>query len=1297
MNAFLAVIIALPLFAWTGLEGTYDRKALLRAEGSVKGGDLAGAAQILEGLLAVFDQGIPPRGNDLAQCLRQLSAVYRDLHRHEDAVRVSLRYGDMLEKTRSADALRENHLFLATQYIHLGHGARAIECLTDALNLADAGYERMHPIVKLHALIQRGKIHDAEQSPERASADLAAARTLCEQLIQRRAAGLQPADFVEVVQQLAYCHWKLGNAAEGIRLLEGMLARAKPPLDSESRLGALALLSSICLEQRLFPQAEKHAREALTVAEKSKSATPFQVEETRMQLAEILARAGKPSNALGLYRMATESLRRELTLDPADPSVPMEVQQQLQLAYQRLHNVSEASRLAEARLKRLAPDSLAFHDLRADLAVLYVLSGEPDKGRLLLREEVEYRKGRRETDPISYLRLLKSLASAELAARDAGRAKEWADEAIEFHKAAKIPDDLLLAELLDARAMAALSSGRYDEAVARFEEAAGHAEKLQDEKGERVHAQILLNLATAYHSQGLVGEAFDSCRRSMEIERSVLGSNAVELLPHYRTMASLVAASGDLDGARAHATRALEICRSNALNEESATAMVHELLAKIDSRAERYPEAEGHWRQALAIYEGLGQSEMVARMLLYLARSAELREDLVSAEQCSRRSLELLDRGARTPPVLKYLASSILSSVLMKQGKSEQARDMLLAAVDLVEDARATTWGAEKERADYFAQFASGFDTLVEWTLREGNVDEAVAVAERGRNRTFLDQLRLAGADPRSGLEGTDYAFLLDRERELDAKIQAIDAEARRAASNPGGSVDLEKWNSRRETEEKKYVENRTKILNASPAYRGLLRENQSKTPLADLHDNLGGDRAVVLYYYLGKESSYLMALDSASGAREHWRLEVPPDVWAEFDRDSDDALPALVRAPGSVVKGPKAAFGADVREGRLLPKGPLTAAIAAELVSAYMQPLRSGRSAGVRAPGKIVQSPKGNARGGDLAVLANILLPFAARDFLATHEPEYLILVPDGALHQLSFEALLLEETPEVKFVLDELPPIAYAPSVSVLLELLQRQQRMSEGEFSLLTVGDPEYGETSRPVDDADFAHRRRGAAVSHYLGVGGQFKRLPGTKAEMDRLSKAFEGYPMVRLTGAEATEANVVGNIGGRRIVHLASHGLVDERHQNLFGSIVLAPPAHGVKDSRDDGFLQLREVHHLPLRDCRLAVLSACDTNVGPDRPMEAGSSLARAFLASGASRVVSSLWSVGDESTAELMGEFFDLTAENIKANDPVTYAKNLHAARTRIRAQRKYSSPYYWAPFILVGPPTERPVKPSP
>lgn len=85
--------------------------------------------------------------------------------------------------------------------------------------------------------------------------------------------------------------------------------------------------------------------------------------------------------------------------------------------------------------------------------------------------------------------------------------------------------------------------------------------------------------------------------------------------------------------------------------------------------------------------------------------------------------------------------------------------------------------------------------------------------------------------------------------------------------------------------------------------------------------------------------------------------------------------------------------------------------------------------------------------------------------------------------------------------------------------------------------------------------------------------------------------------------------------------------------------------------------------------------------------MEASTSLAQAFLAAGTRQVVASLWHVSDESTTELMSDFYRRLAQYAAAEQQLRVAECLHEAKRQLRQNADWNSPAHWASFVVVGP----------
>ncbi len=270
-------------------------------------------------------------------------------------------------------------------------------------------------------------------------------------------------------------------------------------------------------------------------------------------------------------------------------------------------------------------------------------------------------------------------------------------------------------------------------------------------------------------------------------------------------------------------------------------------------------------------------------------------------------------------------------------------------------------------------------------------------------------------------------------------------------------------------------------------------------------------------------------------------------------------------------------------------------------------------------------------------------------------------IIVPDGVVFELPFEVLLTEEPKdkgwhEQPFLTRKLTTL-YVPSASVYASLKSNSGSSDFGR-DLLAVGNPDF---------TTIAVREEGA-----------LSPLPFASQEVAAVSSRIKDERKLVLTGKDASEGTVKRELknGGPRVVHLATHGLVDANEPER-SSVVFAA------DDHDDGYFHTLEILATPLRS-RLVVMSACESARGKVSRGEGVVGLSRAFLASGAGSVVASLWAVSDESTAELMKAFYD---RMLGKKRPASRA--LNEARLALIETDKYSHPFYWSPFVVTG--TER------
>ena len=244
------------------------------------------------------------------------------------------------------------------------------------------------------------------------------------------------------------------------------------------------------------------------------------------------------------------------------------------------------------------------------------------------------------------------------------------------------------------------------------------------------------------------------------------------------------------------------------------------------------------------------------------------------------------------------------------------------------------------------------------------------------------------------------------------------------------------------------------------------------------------------------------------------------------------------------------------------------------------------------------------------------------------------------------------------------------------------------------MLTVGDPIYQQPSRPAEPKASWTICGPALCTCAVGVRSTHCRSPAGSRNGSKSITRRLGWGSGSLRDQAATEGNLRAQIAGRRLIHLASHGLADQQHGNFFGALALTPKLSGTYDPANDGFLTLPEIYELNLSGCELTILSACQTNYGPQQRGEGIWALSRAFLVAGSRRVVATNWNVTDRSAATLVSYFTRNLAQAEARKETPNYARALHEAKRRIRSEDKdrWASPFYWAPFVLIGRNRSRP-----
>ena len=284
------------------------------------------------------------------------------------------------------------------------------------------------------------------------------------------------------------------------------------------------------------------------------------------------------------------------------------------------------------------------------------------------------------------------------------------------------------------------------------------------------------------------------------------------------------------------------------------------------------------------------------------------------------------------------------------------------------------------------------------------------------------------------------------------------------------------------------------------------------------------------------------------------------------------------------------------------------------------------------------------------------------------------LIISTDGALRLLPFEALMDGDR-----YLIESKQIRYTPSAK---EFIRTHKFNIKDEGKDITMfSDPNYESKSGKIMEmvADTPNVNKAVQTRSIKNM-GTFKRLRGFKKEEEVLQSSFNG---VKLFSREnANEENILA-VKSPKILHITTHGyfISDENITNpmLKSGVALSGANIGIKQQTGEGLVNALKLSGLSLDGTDLVVLSACETGLVDIKDTSSVASLPKTFIQAGSKNVLMSLWSVDDNSTVELIKEFYTDTQGNEKKFNEV-----LRNAKIKMIKEGKH--PFYWAAFIMSG-----------
>ncbi len=1178
------------------------------------------------------------------ETMRVLGAVFRGLDSHALARDLYVRALELLETGESearAELAVRTHMNLGIVTGELGDVEAALGLLEDALARSESTLGPEHPrtgdSLAQVATFLNGLDRDAEALPyhERSLA------------VRMAAWGEVHPDTAESLGNVGATYLFLSDYPRAVEYFEQALAVEVELYgeDSPDVARSLGALASALRRLGDYERAIELVRRGVAISERTAGPDDPRTADRLHELAEILNHLHRNEEAVPLLERASAIMAAAYGEDHAET---LRAREGLGIALVGLDRYDEARRILEAvvevRRAELGPEHPDLLHLYDSLGTICAHVGEYERAHHYARSAVDVAEAHYGADHPELLDALDGLASVEVETGNPGRATQHLERGLAIALAAFGPEHVEVARCWKRLARV---RRRNDDPVGARQAAERGLAVMESALGPDNPETALLRfeLARCLTLQGDFAEA----GRMLELVVAVLDGepplDPVKLAEVLQRLSVARRKLSDWDGARAAAERSIALFQSELGSENQEVATSLEVLAETYGNGEDLERELALRRRVLAIRTALfgpdHRETMVARSNLAPAlHRAGLEEE---ADRARESAVRFFEQTVGHGGLDTWRAVYNHGRALLRDGEPERAWEVLERGA---EARRRTVMGIVGGLSE-----AEAFRFLGEWRiLLELRLAVGARLAEPEVLATcYEDVLDWKGRIGRVRIASRE---LLARSAspealQLQEDLRACQSELSRLVSDTRGGDHGQRLDELRA--ERELIE-RELLRAAGPA-------GEDPVGLDELVTALPEDTAVVDFF------------------AHDWR----PQGVGEFEH----VCAWITRGGESGVEhvdlGPADALGEAVRE--------------------YLDALVARRGFEADDSG-----PDASAR-----LLALLWKPLAPH----LEGVETVIVSPDSFLGTVPFEALA---DADGTYLIEE-RAFVYVQDVS---SLARATGEPGEVAGDLLAVGGVDFrrGEAfqAEPIAAAETrAPSDLRGSFTDYWG------RLPATEYEsqvvLDLHADAFEGEASrLLLQGSAPTEPRLARELPRHSILHLATHGFFQPegmpsmwesvasedggrelrlnepagrlvgRHPALLSGLVCAGANRGGGSTeRDDGYLTAEEVGWLDLSGVQLVVLSACETGLGRALSGEGLIGLRRAFETAGAQTVVSSLWSVKDDSTSELMRDFYkNLFLKGMGRHEALRSAQLAMLQKNRM--EHGEALPSTWGAFVLSG-----------
>jgi CHAT domain-containing protein/Tfp pilus assembly protein PilF len=733
--------------------------------------------------------------------------------------------------------------------------------------------------------------------------------------------------------------------------------------------------------------------------------------------------------------------------------------------------------------------------------------------------------------------------------------------------------------------------------------------------GDRSQEAITLNnIGVVYLDLGEKQKALEYYNQSLPLRR-VVGDRSGEAT----TLSNIGAVYNDLgEKQKALEYYSQSLPLSRAVGDRGGEASTLNNIGAVYNDLGEKQKALEYYSQSLTLRRAVGDAPGEAVTLSNIGKVySDLGENQKALEYYSQ-SLPLRRVvGARSGEAITL---SNISFAKRAQGNLTEALTNIEGSLKIIESLR-TKVASPELRTSYFATVQNYYQFYIDLLMqlhktqpKSGYDTKAFEASERSRARSLLELLQEANADIRQGVAPE----LLQKERNLQQQLDALEKRRIEVLSRPNRTPAQEaELEQQRQTLIAQYQDIQTQIRTTSPRYAALTQPQP--LTLTQIQQQILDENTILLQYSLGKDRSYLWAVTKTS-------------------------------------------------------------------ITSYELPTTADIETAARNFRDAVTDPRYRDIRNRVAEANNALSQIILQPVAAQLGQKRLLIVGDGVLNYLPFAALSLPgksgENGNPPLIVDH--EIVLLPSASTLGILRQNYADRQPPTRTLAILADPVFSGNDERIKNPSSATTEQ-AVESANPGLNRsrgnnnvQFNRLKFTRQEAQIIQALVPANSRTESLDFAASRATATSpNLSQYKIVHFATHGLVNSTHPELSGVILSLVDEKG---NPLNGFLRLTDIFNLKLA-ANLVVLSACQTGLGQNIQGEGMVGLTRGFMYAGAQRVVVSLWSVDDEGTATLMSSFYQGMLQK-----GLTPAAALRAAQLEMLQQEQWHSPYYWAAFTLQG-----------